>query len=110
MNHLIHDLNNHIAALLSFSDLVLDDLPVDDSRRARIEMIRNVGQRAVVKVRTGVTPQVAAHVAQLRVLAFSALYDVADRSSPLHADVLEIATAAEQAFALLSGADVRDAA
>lgn len=109
MKHLIHDLNNHIAALLSFSDLVLDDLPANDARRTRIETIRTVGQRAVVKSRTDVS-QVAPHVAQLRVLAFSALDDVGDRTSSLYADVLEIATAAEQAFALLSGASVRDAA
>lgn len=109
MKHLIHDLNNHIAALLSFSDLVLDDLPANDTRRTRIETIRTVGQRAVVKSRIDVA-QVAPHVAELRVLAFCALDDVDDRTSPLYADVLEIATAAEQAFALLSGARVRDAA
>ena len=109
MKHLIHDLNNHIAAVLSFSDLVLDELPENDKRRARIETIRTIGRRAVVKSPTEVMPQVASHVAQLRMLALSALADAGDRTSTVYADVLEIASAAEQAFALLS-ASVRDAA
>lgn len=109
MRHLIHDLNNHMAAVLSFAEIVLDELPVNDPRRARIEAIRTVGERAVMRTRTDVIHQAAAHVVQLRELASSALGEV-DETSPLYADVLEIATAAELACALLSAGGVRDAA
>lgn len=110
MRHLIHDLNNHIAAVLSFSEIVLDELPANDTRRTRIEAIRTVGERAVVRSRSEVMQEIAVHVAQLRGLAFSALDDASDRTSPFYADLLEIATAAEQAFALFSDGGVRDAA
>ena len=110
MRHIIHDLNNHIAALLSFSDLVLDELPADDKRRDRFEAIRTIGQRAVVRSHADMVPQVAVAVAELRVLASSALDEVADPSSTLYADAAEIAMAADHAFMLLMDVAVRDAA
>jgi hypothetical protein len=112
MRHVAHDLNNHITAVLSFSDLVLDEMPPTHALRSRIEAIRTIGFGAVIKSLPNATriAQVAADIAQLRHLAFSALADVIDIKSGLHADLLEIATAAEQASALLSDVDVRTAA
>lgn len=110
MRHLIHDLNNHIAALLSFSDLVLDELPTHDKRRLRFEAIRDIGRRAVVRSSTEMMPHVAVAVAELRVLAVGALDDMDDRTSTLYADVSEIAMAADHAFMLLMDVAVRDAA
>lgn len=112
MRHVAHDLNNHITAVLSFADLVLDELPARHALRAQLEAIRTIGYGAVIKSRpdTARIAQVAENVAQLRQLAFNVLANVVDLKSGLHADLLEIATAAEQAFALLSDADVRNAA
>ena len=112
MRHVAHDLNNHIAALLSFSELILDDMEPGHALRSRIETIRALGNRVVMRS----TPdgarlaQVVGDVAQIRGVAFSVLADIIDVRSALHADMIEIAVAAEQALALLSHDDVRVAA
>jgi signal transduction histidine kinase len=46
-----HDLNNHMAAILSFAELVLEALPVDHPLRADVEEIRTAGFRAVTRTR-----------------------------------------------------------
>lgn len=46
-----HDLNNHMAAILSFAELVLEALPPDHPLRADIEEIRCAGVRAVARTR-----------------------------------------------------------
>lgn len=46
-----HDLNNHMAAILSFAELVLEALPVDHPLRADVEEIRTAGFRAVARTR-----------------------------------------------------------
>lgn len=46
-----HDLNNHMAAILSFAELVLDTLPPDHAAREDIEEIRAAGLRAVARTR-----------------------------------------------------------
>jgi hypothetical protein len=104
MKRIAHDLNNHIAAVLSFSDLVLDELPLEHALRSRIEAIRTIGSFAVIRTLPDEArvSQVAEHVVQLRTLAYGVLADVADTRSPLYADVLEIATAAESAMAIVS--------
>jgi hypothetical protein len=104
MRQVVHDLNNHIAALLSFCEIVLDELPAKDTLRSRIEAIRTIGQYAVVRTIPDAArvAQVTEHVAQVRTLAFGALAEVKDTGSALHADVFEIATAAEAAFTVLS--------
>ena len=103
MKRIAHDLNNHIAALLSFSDLILDALPAEHVLRARIEAIRTIGSCAVIRTIPDARrfSEVAEHVVQLRALASGVLADV-DTRSPVYADVLEIATAAEAAMALVS--------
>jgi hypothetical protein len=104
MKRIAHDLNNHIAALLSFSDLVLDEMPVEHTLRSRIEAIRTIGSFAVIRTLPDATraSQIVEHVVQLRTLAYGVLADVVDTRSPLYADVLEIATAAEAAMAIVS--------
>lgn len=105
MKRIAHDLNNHIAALLSFSDLVLDELPVQHTLRSRIEAIRTIGSFAVIRslpADAARVSEVADHVVQLRTLAYGVLADVVDTRSPLYADILEIATAAEAAMAVVS--------
>ena len=46
-----HDLNNHMAAILSVAELVLEALPVDHPLRADVEEIRTAGFRAVARTR-----------------------------------------------------------
>lgn len=46
-----HDLNNHMAAILSFTELVLEALPEDHPLRADVEEIRTAGVRAVARTR-----------------------------------------------------------
>jgi PAS domain S-box-containing protein len=46
-----HDFNNLLSVVLSYSDLVLEDLKVGDPLRAEIEEIRAAGQRATVLTR-----------------------------------------------------------
>lgn len=46
-----HDLNNQMAAIMTFAELVLEELAADHPLRRDIEEIRAAGQRAVVKTR-----------------------------------------------------------
>jgi signal transduction histidine kinase len=46
-----HDLNNHIAAMLTFLELVLESLPTDHPTREDIEEIRASGERAIARTR-----------------------------------------------------------
>jgi signal transduction histidine kinase len=46
-----HDLNNHMAAILSFAELVLESLPAGHMAREDVEEIRNAGLRAVARTR-----------------------------------------------------------
>jgi len=46
-----HDLNNHMAAILSFAELVLEALPEEHPLRADVEEIRTAGFRAVARTR-----------------------------------------------------------
>lgn len=109
---LAHDLNNHITALLSFCDIVLDELPSQHALRARIESIRSIGQFAVMRSAPDAArlAQVTEQVTQLRPLAYRALADVTDTRSPVYADVLEIAMAVEAAIAVVNRPNVPAAA
>lgn len=112
MNCVAHDLNNHIAALLSFCDLLLEELPGQHTLRGHIESIRALGQDAVTRSDpdAACVTQVAEHITRLRPLAYRALADVTDTRSPLYADVLEIAMAIEAAIAVVNRPIVCDAA
>lgn len=46
-----HDLNNHMAAILSFAELVLEALPPEHPLREDVEEIRHAGFRAVTRTR-----------------------------------------------------------
>lgn len=46
-----HDLNNHMAAILSFAELVLESLPEGHPAREDVEEIRAAGHRAVARTR-----------------------------------------------------------
>ncbi len=46
-----HDLNNHMAAILSFAELVLEALPEEHPLRSDVEEIRTAGFRAVARTR-----------------------------------------------------------
>ncbi|NVB78581.1 MAG: hypothetical protein HOV81_09325 [Kofleriaceae bacterium] len=46
-----HDLNNQMAAIMSFADLVLEALPFEHPVRDAIEEIRLAGTRAIAKTR-----------------------------------------------------------
>jgi PAS domain S-box-containing protein len=41
-----HDFNNLLTGILSYSDMLIEDLPADDARRADLEQIRRAGTRA----------------------------------------------------------------
>ena len=46
-----HDLNNQMAAIITFADLVLDALPASHPIRHDVEEIRLASERAVAKTR-----------------------------------------------------------
>ena len=46
-----HDFNNILSAVLGYSNLVLEDLPEDDPRRADIEEVRDAGVRGAALTR-----------------------------------------------------------
>ena len=46
-----HDLNNYMAAIMSFAELVLEDLPDSHPLRDKIQGILFAGRRAVLKTR-----------------------------------------------------------
>lgn len=46
-----HDLNNHMATILSFAELVLEALPAEHPLRADVEEIRRAGLRAIACTR-----------------------------------------------------------
>jgi signal transduction histidine kinase len=46
-----HDLNNYMAAILSFAELVLETVSEHHPARAELEGILSAGHRAVVKTR-----------------------------------------------------------
>jgi len=46
-----HDLNNQMAAIMTFADLVLEALPDSHPIRHEVEEIRIAGERAVAKTR-----------------------------------------------------------
>ena len=46
-----HDLNNQMAAIMTFADLVLEALPTSHPIRHEVEEIRLAGERAVAKTR-----------------------------------------------------------
>jgi len=46
-----HDLNNQMAAIMTFADLVLEALPASHPIRHDVEEIRHAGEKAVAKTR-----------------------------------------------------------
>ena len=46
-----HDLNNYMAAIMSFAELVLEDLPAQHPLRAEVQGILCAGRRAILKTR-----------------------------------------------------------
>jgi PAS domain S-box-containing protein len=83
-----HDFNNLLTGILSYSDLVLQELRSDDPIRGDIEQIRHAGQRAA-----GLTRQL---------LAFSRRQVLQPRVLSLNASVTEV----EAMLRRLLGADV----
>jgi two-component system cell cycle sensor histidine kinase/response regulator CckA len=83
-----HDFNNLLTGILSYSDLILQELRPDDPLRADVEQIKDAGQRAA-----GVTRQL---------LAFSRRQLLQPRVVSLNATVTEL----EPMFQRLLGTDV----
>jgi signal transduction histidine kinase len=46
-----HDLNNYMAAILSYAELILETMPDDHAARVVVQGILSAGHRAVVKTR-----------------------------------------------------------
>ena len=46
-----HDVNNHMAAIMSFAELVLDSMPTGHPLRQELQGILNAGHRVIVKTR-----------------------------------------------------------
>ena len=46
-----HDLNNYMAAIMSFAELVLDDMPAAHPLRREVQGILNAGRRVITKTR-----------------------------------------------------------
>ena len=43
-DRLLHDFNNHLSVIVGFCDLLLNDLPADDPKRADILEMRKAGE------------------------------------------------------------------
>ena len=84
-----HDFNNMLTAVMSYSDLLLQDLPVTDSRRDDVAEIASAARRAAALTR--------------QLLAFSRQQVLEAWPLDLNATVMEI----EQMLGRLIGADVR---
>ena len=73
-----HDFNNLLSAILSYSEMVLDDLPLDHASREDVEQIRQAGSRAA-----DLTHQLLAfsrrQVLQLRVIDLNTVVASVDR-------------------------------
>jgi two-component system cell cycle sensor histidine kinase/response regulator CckA len=73
-----HDFNNLLSAILSYSELVLDDLPADHASREDVEQIRQAGNRAAE-----LTHQLLAfsrrQLLQLRIIDLNAVVASVDR-------------------------------
>ena len=46
-----HDLNNYMAAIMSFAELVLEDLPAEHPLRNEVQSILCAGRSAIMKTR-----------------------------------------------------------
>jgi signal transduction histidine kinase len=46
-----HDLNNYMAAIMSFAELVLEDMPASHPLRTEVQGILSAGKRAIQKTR-----------------------------------------------------------
>jgi two-component system cell cycle sensor histidine kinase/response regulator CckA len=73
-----HDFNNLLSAILSYSEMVLDDLPADHASREDVEQIRQAGNRAAE-----LTHQLLAfsrrQLLQLRIIDLNAVVASVDR-------------------------------
>jgi two-component system cell cycle sensor histidine kinase/response regulator CckA len=73
-----HDFNNLLSAILSYSEMVLDDLPADHASREDVEQIRQAGNRAAE-----LTHQLLAfsrrQLLQLRIIDLNAVVAGVDR-------------------------------
>jgi signal transduction histidine kinase len=43
----VHDMRNMLGIVIGYSNLLLDELPADDSKRADVEEIRKAGEQAL---------------------------------------------------------------
>lgn len=43
----VHDMKNMLGIIIGYSNLLLDDMPADDPRRADVDEIRKAGEAAV---------------------------------------------------------------
>ena len=43
----VHDMKNMLGIVIGYSNLLLDDMPADDPRRADVDEIRKAGEAAV---------------------------------------------------------------
>jgi two-component system cell cycle sensor histidine kinase/response regulator CckA len=47
---IVHDLKNHLGIVIGYANLLLDEMPHDDPRRADIDEIRKAGENALAVV------------------------------------------------------------
>ena len=45
-DRLLHEFNNHLSVIIGFCDLLLNDLPADDPKRADVLEMRKAGDAA----------------------------------------------------------------
>ena len=43
----VHDMKNYLGIIIGFANLLLDDMPADDPRRADVDEIRKAGDGAL---------------------------------------------------------------
>ena len=48
----VHDMKNMLGIVIGYSNLLLDDMPADDPKRADVDEIRKAGENAVALLET----------------------------------------------------------
>jgi hypothetical protein len=46
----VHDMKNHLGIIIGYSNLLLEELPLEDSHRADIDEIRKAGEAALALI------------------------------------------------------------
>ena len=52
----VHDMKNYLGIVIGYANLLLEDMPADDPRRADVDEIRRAGNAALARLETLASP------------------------------------------------------